>query len=142
VRRHIPGLHSEHQPVHLEGLFLVRVDQAFFRWHPQKPFFLLGFVVLEPGLFESQCFSARLYCTKRALWKLDWFLRDFEYDGELLDRDQVDEKAVIGLRGVVRTSQTTFNGRSHQNLDSFAPSGDWETLSSSTVNQQGGSDGL
>lgn len=142
MRRHIPGLHSE-QPVPVDGLFLVRIEQASYRWHPQKPFLVLRFVVLEPGLFESQSFAARLYCSKRALWKLEWFLRDFEYDRELLNRDQVDEKALIGLRGVVRTSQTTFNGRSHQNLDAFAPVGDWETLStSSTASEQGAADGL
>ena len=61
--------------------------------------------------FESQSFHGRLYCTRRALWKLEWFLRDFGYDAELLDRDQVDEKALLGLRGVVRTSHTTVNGR-------------------------------
>ena len=143
MRRHIPGLHSKQQPVPLDGLFLVRVDQASYRWHPKKPFLALRFVVLEPELFEPQSFSARLYCSKRALWKLEWFLRDFEYDRELLDRDQVDEKALIGLRGVVRTSQTTFNGRPYQNLDAFAPEGDWQTLcTSSTVSEEGASDGI
>jgi hypothetical protein len=145
MRRHIPGLHSKQQDVdsNLDGLFLVRVDKASYRWHPQKPFLALRFVVVEPALFESQSFSGRLYCTERALWKLEWFLRDFEYDRELLDRDQVDEKALIGLRGVVRTSQTTFNGRSYQNLDAFAPSGEWESLfSASTISEQGTGDGL
>ena len=130
MKRHIPGLHSKQQTVetNLDGLFLVRVEGASYRWHPQKPFLILRFVVLEPELFASQAFSARLYCSERALWKLDWFLRDFEYDRTLLDRDQVDEKALIGLRGVVRTSPTTFNGRSYQNLDAFAPMGEWEAV--------------
>ena len=121
MRRHIPGLHSQQLSIDskLEGLLLVRIDKASYRWHPQKPFLALRFVVLEPNLFESQSLSGRLYCTERALWKLDWFLRDFEYDRELLDRDQIDEKALLGLRGVVRTSQTTFNGRSYQNLPSL-----------------------
>ena len=44
-------------------------------------------------LFERRSFSGRLYCTERALWKLNWFLRDFGYDLELLAQDQVDEKA-------------------------------------------------
>lgn len=35
---------------------------------------------------------------------LGWFLRDFVYDPELLSRDQVDEKALKNLRGVVRTT--------------------------------------
>src|ERR1700761_1214121 len=130
MKRHIPGLHSQQQNVEssLDGLFLVRIERASYRWHPQKPFLLLWFVVLEPRLFASQCFYGRLYCSERALWKLDWFLRDFEYDRTLLDRDQIDEKALVGLRGVVRTSPTTFNGRSYQNLDAFAPTSEWETL--------------
>ena len=48
--RHVPGLHSW-QPDDrnlLEGLFLVRVDRALFRWQPRKPFLELRFVVLEP----------------------------------------------------------------------------------------------
>ena len=145
MRRHIPGLHSQQPSAEskLEGLFLVRIDKASYRWHPQKPFLALRFVVLEPNLFESQSLSGRLYCTERALWKLDWFLRDFEYDRELLDRDQIDEKALFGLRGVIRTSQTTFNGRSYQNLDAFAPKEEWEVLSNtSAMSEPGAGDGL
>jgi hypothetical protein len=137
MRRHIPGLHSNRPSVdvNLDGLFFVRVDKASYRWHPQKPFLVLRFVVLEPRLSESQSFSGRLYCTERALWKLDWFLRDFEYDRELLDRDQIDEKALHGLRGVIRTSQTMLNGRSYQNLDAFAPAGEWEVMSSTPIKE-------
>ena len=80
----------------------------------------------------------------RALWKLEWFLRDFGYDAELLDRDQVDEKALLGLRGVVRTSHTTLNGRSYQNLDAFAPVEEWATLSTAIRSTDGNgiADGL
>jgi hypothetical protein len=46
----------------------------------------------------------------------------------VLNRDQVDEKALLDLRGVVRTSHKILNGRSYQNLDSFAPAGEWEVL--------------
>ena len=129
MRRHIPGLHSRQQTVesNLDGLFLVSVNMAFYRWHAQKPFLVLRFVVLEPKSFESQSFSGLLYCTERALWKLDWFLRDFEYDRELLSRDQIDEKGLLGLRGVIRTSHTALNGRSYQNLDAFAPAAEWES---------------
>jgi hypothetical protein len=69
MRRHIPGLHSEQQKPqsNLDGLFLVRVDKASYRWHPQKPFLALRFVVLEPVFFEPQTFSGRLYCTEKAL---------------------------------------------------------------------------
>ena len=131
MRRHLPGLNSGHDSVssNLDGIFLVRVDKATYRWHAQKPFLVLRFVILEPGSYEALSFSGRLYCTERALWKLTWFLKDFGYDTELLTRDQVDEKAIVNLRGVVRTTFTTFNGHSYQNLDAFAPEAEWETLS-------------
>jgi hypothetical protein len=131
MRRHIPGLHFQRQnsESNLDGLFLVRVDRATYRWHREKPFLELQLIVLEPKSHESRCFSGRLYCTVRALWKLNWFLTDFGYDAELLNREQVDEKALLKLRGVVRTSHTAVNGRSYQNLDAFAPAGEWEALS-------------
>ena len=70
MSRHIPGLHSRGQT--LEGLFLVRIHRACYRLHPQKPFLALQFAVLEPIPFESQSFDGRLYCTRRALWKLEY----------------------------------------------------------------------
>jgi hypothetical protein len=138
MSRLIPGLHSGQGMVEssLDGLFLVRVDRASYRWHPQKPFLTLMFVVLAPASSASQCFCARLYCTERALWKLNWFLRDFGYDMELLSRDQIDEKALVGLRGVVRTSPVTLNGRSYQNLDGFAPALDWDDTPAEIGNAQ------
>ena len=147
MRRQIPGLHLNQRRVEdkLEGLFLVRVDRARYRWHPQKPFVEIRFVVLEPKSFESRSFTGRLYCTERALWKLNCFLRDFGYDAQLLKDDQVDEKVLCKLRGVVRTSYTTLNGRSYQNLDAFAPEADWEALECTSLtdsDRQGGSDGL
>ena len=41
MKRHFPGLHGDaaHANEFLEGIFLVRVDRAYYRWHPQKPFF-------------------------------------------------------------------------------------------------------
>ena len=97
MKRHIPGLHSREQDrdIPLEDLFLVRVEAALYRWHPQKPFLSVRFVVLEPEPFAARSLSGRLYCTERALWKLNWFLRDFGYDPDLLSRDQVDEKALL-----------------------------------------------
>ncbi len=135
MKRHIPGLHQQAQSSddNLEGLFLVRVERAFYRWHPQKPFFALRLAVLEPKEYTGQTISGRLYCTPKALWKLNWFLRDFGYDTDLLGRDEVDEKALLGLRGVVRVSRTTLNGRSFLNLDGFAPAGEWEELSAGLV---------
>lgn len=147
MKRHIPGLYSNRRGVEdkLEGLFLVRVDRARYRWHPQKPFVEIWFSVLEPKSSLTRSFSGRLYCTERALWKLNWFLRDFGYDAQLLKDDQVDEKALSNLRGVVRTSYTTFNGRSYRNLEAFAPEADWEALDCTSLapsEGQGSSDGL
>ena len=91
---------------------------------------------LEPISHEAISFSGRLYCTDRALWKLRWFLHDFGYDTELLTRDQVDEKALLNLRGVIRTSFTSLNGHSYQNLDAFAPAAEWEALSCTATTQE------
>lgn len=147
MKRQIPGLHLNQRGIEnkLEGLFLVRVDGARYRWHPQKAFVEFQFTVLEPKAFEARSFSGRLYCTERGLWRLNWFLRDFGYDAQLLKDDRVDEKALRSLRGVLRTSYTTLNGRSYQNLEAFAPEADWEALDCSSLAQsegQRGSDGL
>ena len=115
------------------GIFLVRVDRAQFRWHAQKPFYILRLSILEPSMFVGQPIVGRLYCTQKAMWKLGWFLRDFLYDPELLAHEQVDEKALPGLRGVVKISHTVLNGISLINLDGFAPASQWEELSSTPV---------
>jgi hypothetical protein len=65
----------------------------------------------------------------KSLWKLNWFLRDFGYDTDLLGRDEVDEKALLGLTGVLRTTRKTFAGRTFVNLEGFAPSTEWEFIS-------------
>jgi hypothetical protein len=130
MKRHIRGLHQAAQSGNkeLEGVLLVRVERAFYRWHPRKPFFAIHFSILEPKDSAGQSFSGRLYCTQRALWKLHWFLRDFGYDTDLFGRDEIDEKALVGLRGVVRISHVTVSGHSFLNLDSFAPAGEWEEV--------------
>jgi hypothetical protein len=131
MKRHFPGLHTEPNRVDdsLEGIFLVRVDQAYYRWHPQKPFFVLSFAILEPTGLASRKISGRLYCTQKSLWKLNWFLRDFGYDPDLLGRDEVDEKALLGLTGVLRTNRKSLAGRLYLNLDAFAPFAEWECIS-------------
>jgi hypothetical protein len=142
MKHHIPGLHAGRQAIadQLEGMFLVRVDTASYRWHPQKPFLALRFVILAPHSIPTRAFSGRLYCTERALWKLNWFLQDFGYDPELVGQDQVDEKALLNLRGVVRTSLVTFRGRSYQSLEAFAPEGEWEQLACTSTQRRNGDD--
>jgi len=115
-----------------EGIFLVRVDGAQFRWHAQKPFYVLRLFILEPKEVAGRPIVGRLYCTQKAMWKLGWFLRDFLYDPELLAHEQIDEKALPGLRGVVKISHAVINGISLINLDGFAPASQWEELSTSS----------
>jgi hypothetical protein len=136
VKRQIPGLAEtarDSRPEILDGVFLVQVDSAQFRWHAHKPVYLLRFFVLEPRTLAGQPIVGRLYCTQKAVWKLGWSLRDFLYDPELLAHEQVDEKALPGLRGVVKISHTVFNGISLINFDAFAPASQWEELSTAPV---------
>ena len=120
-----------------DGVYLVRVDRAQYRWHAQKPFYFLRLSILEPCELAGRTISSRLYCTAKAMWKLGWFLRDFVYDPYLFSRDEVDEKALAGLRGVVKVSHTTVNGTSLTNLDGFAPASQWEELSTSAAPRSG-----
>jgi hypothetical protein len=131
MKRHLPGLHSEGSRGEevLQGIFLVRVDRAYYRWHPQKPFFVVSFAILEPQDLASRKISGRLYATAKALWRLNWFLRDFGYDRDLLGRDEVDETALLGLTGVLRTTKKVFAGRTYLDLAGFAPSSEWELIS-------------
>jgi hypothetical protein len=115
-----------------DGVFLVRVDHVRYSRERQKPFYTLCFVVMEPEALAGRTFSGRLYCTAKTLWKLSWFLRDFGYDSELLGRDEVEEKGLTGLCGVVKISHVVVNGRMLVNLDAFAPAGAWESISSPT----------
>ena len=138
MKRHIPGLHCEQHERDdtLEGIFLVRVDRVFYRWHPQRPFYVLRLTILEPREYQGRSLNGRLYCTPKALWKLRWFLRDFGYDPDLMGKDEVDEKALLGLRGIVRISRTTLNARCFLNLGGFAPASEWEELSGSVTNSK------
>ena len=136
MRRRIPGLNEANRvsaddvP---DGLFLVRVERAQYRWHAHKPYYFAGFAVLEPKPLAGRSIAGRIYCTPKAMWKLTWFLRDFGYDSELLGKDEIDDKALVGLRGVVKISHTVINGISLINLDGFAPASQWEELSASSV---------
>jgi hypothetical protein len=89
----------------------------------------LTLAILEPVRFAGQVISSRLYCSPKALWKMNWFLRDFGYDTELLGRDEVDETQLVGLKGVVKISHIVLNGASLIRLDGFASAGRWEELS-------------
>jgi len=139
MKRQIPGIGASAQSEGnvADGVYLVRVDLAQYRYHAQKPFYLLRLSVLEPSELSGRTISGRLYCTAKAMWKLGWFLRDFVYDADLFRRDEVDEKALAGLRGIVKISHTVVNGLSLTNLDGFAPASQWEELSTTTAPKPG-----
>src|ERR1700674_3603437 len=128
MRRRIQGLHNADRSAADEvpdGLYLVRVTRAQYRWPGQRPFYVVRFAVIEPKESAGHSISGRLYCTPKALWKLSWFLRDFGYDTESLGRDEIDEKNLVGLQGVVKINHAVVNGTSLLNLDGFAPASQW-----------------
>jgi hypothetical protein len=111
-----------------DGVFLVRVQKAQLRLEP-KSYYRLTMTIIKPSRFLDQRISSRLYRTPRALWKLNWFLRDFGYGTELLGLNEVDETELVGLNGVVKIGHVVFNGTSWLRLDGFAPVSRWEELS-------------
>jgi len=136
MKRYVPGLAEtarDSGPAIPDGLFLVQIAGAQFRWHAHKPFYLLRLLVIEPRALAGQSIVGRIYCTEKAMWKLGWFLRDFLYDPELLAHEQVDDKALLGLRGVVKITHAVMNGISLNNLDGFAPESRWEELSTAPI---------
>jgi hypothetical protein len=136
MKRQITGLHAADRSAADQipgGVFLVRVQRAKFQRQAQKPYYTLTLAILEPSRFVGHVLSSRLYCSPKALWKLNWFLRDFGYDTELLGRDELDESQVVGLKGVVKISHIVVNGASLIRLEGFAPAGRWEELSPSNL---------
>lgn len=131
MRRQINGLHAADCAADKipDGVFLVRVQKAFYRRQAQKPYYTVTMVILEPHRLADHVISSRLYCGPKALWKLNWFLRDFGYDAELMARDEVDERQLVGLQGIVKVSHVVFNGASLLRFDGFAPAASWEELS-------------
>ena len=143
MKRQVPGLAEiarDSRPEIPDGIYLVRVNGAQFHWHTTKPFYILRLAVVEPYSLAGHAIVGRLYCTQKAMWKLGWFLRDFLYDPELLAHEQVDEKALPGLRGVVKISHTVINGISLINLNGFAPASQWDELAEAPVSNAHPSD--
>src|SRR5215469_1912139 len=99
----------------------------------QKPYYQIRFTVLEPKHLAGCLITGRLYSTPSALWKLSWFLRDFGYDTELLNKDEIDDQALVGLQGIVKISYAIVHGLSVLNLDGFAPAARWEELSPANI---------
>ena len=87
-----------------------------------------------------QVTDSRDACTPRAIWKLNWFLRDFGYDTELLSRGEINDSALIGLVGVVKVKYTTIKGLFYLSFEAFAPAEKWKQLSDVSSNEQPGSE--
>ena len=121
MKRRFEGLHQANQASDIpDGVFLVRVSGARYQWHAHKPYYSLRLRILEPTLYGGLSISSRVFCTPKTLWKLNWFLRDFGYDVELLGHDEV---------GVVKVSRVVVNDTSLLNLDGFATAASWQELS-------------
>jgi len=116
-----------------DGLFLVRVERVQYRSHGLKPYYEIRFAVLEPQHVAGSQITGRLYCTPRAMWKLAWFLREFGYDTELMGKAEIDEKALVGLKGVLKVRNVIVHGLSLLNLDAFAPAVRWEDVSPANI---------
>jgi hypothetical protein len=117
-----------------DGAYLVRVGGAKYRWDSKKPFLELRLEVLKPLTSANTRIVGRVYCTPKALWKLNWFLREFEYDRDLFDRNEIDEKSILGLVGIVRICHRIFVGRSFLNLEGFANKSEWNETDSDRTN--------
>jgi len=136
MKRRIEGLHEADPAGSVllpDSLYLVRVARAQYRWHIEKPYYILRLMVLEPRHFAGRSITGRIYATRRALWKLNWFLRDFGYDSDLLGQDDIDEKSLAGLLGVVKIGHVVVNGTAFVNLEGFAPASEWQELSPAVV---------
>ena len=139
MKRQITGLRSADRSADgltPDGVFLVRVQRVQFRPYAPKQYYAVALTVIEPHRFANHILSSRLYCSPKALWKLNWFLRDFGYDAELLDRDEVDERQLVDLRGVVKVSHVVYDGIPLVRFDGFAPASRWEELSPANLDTQ------
>ena len=131
MKRHMPGLHLEGSrgdevP---QGLFLVRVDRAYYRWHPQKPFFVLSFEIAEPRDLASRKISGRLYAREGTVAaelvpSRFWIRPGFARAGR------------GGRKSSARPNRSPPNHDRKsllvaliQNLRAFAPSSEWEFIS-------------
>jgi hypothetical protein len=74
MKRRINGLHAADRCAAdqiPDGVFLVRVQRVQFHRQAQKPYYTLALTILEPSRFAGQVIYSRLYCSPKALWKLN-----------------------------------------------------------------------
>ena len=130
MRMRIQGLSqvSERKPL-VEGSYRARVVRFGPAGHAPKPCRAAMFLILEPAPYAGRHVRTRLYCHDRALWKLRWFLNDFNYDAELLAADELVDRRVVGLEGVIRLAYWGNDGHRRLDVQGFAPSERWDDLS-------------
>jgi hypothetical protein len=129
MRTRIQGLSKASEPAPLvEGLYLARVVRFELAGHAAKPCRAATFLILEPALHAGRHVRARLYCHDRALWKLQWFLKDFGYDPELLAAEVLDDRRVVGLEGVIRLGHWGTDGQRRLDVQGFARKERWLEL--------------
>ncbi len=130
MRIKIPGLSqagNERKPL-IEGLYRARVVRCEPAGHAAKPCRTVTFLVMEPAEYAGRYVRTRLYCHERALWKLRWFLSDFGYDRELMAAEELDDKRVVGLEGVIRLDYWGGDGHRRLDVQGFARSERWAEL--------------
>ena len=130
MRMRIQGLSqvSERKPL-IEGSYRARVVRFEPAGHAPNPCRAATFLILEPAGYAGRFIRTRLYCHERALWKLRWFLSDFRYDTELLAAEELDDRRVVGLEGVIRLAYWGSDGHRRLDVQGFAPSERWGDLS-------------
>ncbi len=137
MRTKIQGLSQPNERVPLvQGLYRARVVRFEAAGHAARPCRMATFLVLDPDRYAGRHIRTRLYCHDRALWKLRWFLNDFAYDAELLAAEELDDRRVVGLEGVIRLAYWGTNGQRRLDVHGFAPAERWEEISK---NRQAGS---
>ena len=129
MRTKIQGLNhpSERVPL-VEGWYRARVVRFEPAGHAAKPCRAATFLILEPMPYAGRHVRTRLYCHDRALWKLRWFLSDFGYDAELLAAEELDDRRVTGLEGIIRLAYWGSDGHRRLDVEGFAPTERWAEL--------------
>ena len=127
MRTHIQGLNQVSERKSLTaGVYKAKVIRFEPAGHSAKPCRAATFRILEPEAYGGCHIKTRLYCHDRALWKLRWFLSDFHYDPELLASEELDDRRVVGLEGVIRLAYWGLNGQPRLDVQGFAPLERWE----------------
>lgn len=129
MRIKIQGLnHTRERLPLVEGLYRARVVRFEPAGHAAKPCRAATFLILDPAPYIGRHVRTRLYCHDRALWKLRWFLSDFGYDAELLAAEELDDRRVVGLEGVIRLAYWGTDGSRRLDIEGFAPTERWVEL--------------